>query len=230
MGDWYYVLWYTVRIYVSGGDYRLVFSVYCGMGIELCHEDWFCYSGCQGGDKEARKPEIINSDQGSQFTSKDYIDCIKSYESISISKDGTGRAKDNARTERFFRFYKWERLYLLYPETVPELKQMTREYIAHYNWHRPHQSLDYNTPSNIHLADWYAWQGLLNHSVAACPWTCANFLVSTGRGRGPAGGNLESDCPWYAVDADGCRKGIFYPFANWELPRTQTRSRVVGQR
>jgi putative transposase len=61
------------------------------------------------------KPEIINSDQGSQFTSKDYIDCIKSFESIKISMDGKGRAKDNARTERFFRSYKWERLYLLYP-------------------------------------------------------------------------------------------------------------------
>lgn len=103
--------------------------------------------------KEHGKPEIINSDQGSQFTSKDYIDCIKSYESINISMDGKGRAKDNARTERFFRSYKWERLYLLYPETVPELKQMTREYIAHYNWHRPHQALGYNTPSNIHFAD-----------------------------------------------------------------------------
>lgn len=103
--------------------------------------------------REHGKPEIINSDQGSQFTSKDYIDCIKSYESISISMDGKGRAKDNARTERFFRSYKWERLYLLYPETVPELKQMTREYIAHYNWHRPHQALDSNMPSNIHFAD-----------------------------------------------------------------------------
>lgn len=95
--------------------------------------------------REHGNPEIINSDQGSQFTSKDYIDCIKSFESINISMDGKGRAKDNARTERFFRSYKWERLYLLYPETVPELKQMTRDYIRHYNWDRPHQSLDYTT-------------------------------------------------------------------------------------
>jgi putative transposase len=100
--------------------------------------------------KKHGKPEVINSDQGSQFTSKAYINCIKSFESISISMDGKGRAKDNARTERFFRSYKWERLYILYPETVPELKQMTREYIDHYNWHRPHQALDYNTPANIH--------------------------------------------------------------------------------
>jgi hypothetical protein len=43
------------------------------------------------------------------------------------------------------------------------------------------------------------------------PLIACHFLVSTGRGRGPASGNLESDCPWYAVDADGCRKGIFLP-------------------
>jgi putative transposase len=95
-------------------------------------------------------PKIINSDQGSQFTSKDYIDCIKKYESIKISMDGRGRAKDNARTERFFRSYKWERLYLLYPETVPELKQMTKLYMHHYNWKRPHQALEDKTPAAVH--------------------------------------------------------------------------------
>ena len=94
-------------------------------------------------------PEIINSDQGSQFTSKDYIACIKSYETIRISMDGRGRAKDNARTERFFRSYKWERLYLFYPETVPELKEMTKNYMLHYNWKRPHQSLKDRTPAAI---------------------------------------------------------------------------------
>ncbi|ALX48762.1 hypothetical protein AOX59_09105 [Lentibacillus amyloliquefaciens] len=96
-------------------------------------------------------PEIINSDQGSQFTSKDYTECIKSYESIKISMDGRGRAKDNARTERFFRSYKWERLYLLYPETVLELKQMTRLYMHHYNWKRRHQALGDKTPASIYL-------------------------------------------------------------------------------
>ena len=99
------------------------------------------------------KPEIINSDQGSQFTSQDYINCIKGYETINISMDGRGRAKDNARTERFFRSYKWERLYLLYPETVTELKQMTKDYMHHYNWKRPHQSLKDKTPANVYLDD-----------------------------------------------------------------------------
>jgi len=95
------------------------------------------------------KPEIINSDQGSQFTSKAYIDCIKGYETIKISMDGKGRATDNAITERFFRSFKWERLYRECPETVKELKGLTRNYIEHYNYCRPHQALDYQTPTDL---------------------------------------------------------------------------------
>lgn len=103
--------------------------------------------------QEHGKPDIINSDQGSQFTSKDYIDCIKNYQTIKISMDGRGRARDNARTEHFFRNYKWERLYLLYPETVAELKQMTKLYMRHYNWKRPHQALEDKTPAALHFAE-----------------------------------------------------------------------------
>jgi putative transposase len=97
-------------------------------------------------------PTIINSDQGSQFTSKDYIACIKGYDTIKISMDGIGRAKDNARTERFFRSYKWERLYLNKPETVTELKQMTKKYMQHYNWIRGHQSLEDQTPATVYYS------------------------------------------------------------------------------
>jgi putative transposase len=96
------------------------------------------------------KPEIINSDQGSQFTSNAYIDCIKAYETIKISMDGRGRATDNIMIERFFRSFKWERLYLLYPETVREVKEMAREYMAHYNYARDHQGLNDMTPSSIY--------------------------------------------------------------------------------
>jgi putative transposase len=97
-------------------------------------------------------PQPSNSDQGSQFTSKDYIACIKSHDTIKISMDGIGRAKDNARTERFFRSYKWERLYLNKPETVTELKQMTKKYMQHYNWIRGHQSLKDQTPATVYYS------------------------------------------------------------------------------
>ena len=97
-------------------------------------------------------PEIMNSDQGSQFTSKAYLECIRSKEIISISMNGKGRARDNARMERFFRNYKWVWLYPASPQTVLELKQMTKKYIEHYNWNRPHQSLEYATPGSIYYA------------------------------------------------------------------------------
>lgn len=96
-------------------------------------------------------PEIINSDQGSQFTSTAYIDCIKSFETVKISMDGKGRALDNIMIERFFRSYKWERLYLLRLETVREMKTMTREYMEHYNYARNHQGLEELTPSELYF-------------------------------------------------------------------------------
>lgn len=98
-------------------------------------------------------PEIINSDQGSQFTSKEYIELIKSFNATKISMDGKGRATDNIAIERFFRSYKWERLYLMYPETVSEVKDITKEYINNYNYNRGHQSYDYKTPAEIYFSN-----------------------------------------------------------------------------
>lgn len=100
--------------------------------------------------REHGKPEIINSDQGSQFTSKAYISCIKELKTIKISMDGRGRATDNIAIERFFRSYKWERLYLLCPETIGEVKALTNEYIPNYNYSRGHQRFDYRTPAHIY--------------------------------------------------------------------------------
>ena len=64
--------------------------------------------------------------------------------------DGKGRATDNVMIERFFRSYKWERLYLLRPESIKEAKAMTKEYIYHYNYVRDHQGLNYVTPFSIY--------------------------------------------------------------------------------
>lgn len=102
--------------------------------------------------KKYGKPDIINSDQGSQFTSNDYINLIKSYETVRISMDGKGRARDNIAIERFFRSFKWERLYLMYPETVNEVKSIAKEYIHHYNNDRGHQSYNYKTPAEIYFS------------------------------------------------------------------------------
>jgi len=92
----------------------------------------------------------MNSDQGSQFTSDDYINLLKN-NGIKISMDGKGRALDNQRIERFFRSYKWEKLYLEECETVQQLRQITKEYVEHYNHRRPHQSLDYKTSAEYYF-------------------------------------------------------------------------------
>jgi len=91
-------------------------------------------------------PEILNCDQGSQFTNDSYVDLLKE-NGTRISMDGKGRALDNQRIERFFRSYKWEKLYLEEYETGSQLKELTREYVEHYNNARPHESLGYETPS-----------------------------------------------------------------------------------
>jgi putative transposase len=95
------------------------------------------------------EPEIINSDQGAQFTSNEYIELIQSFKSTKISMDGKGRATDNIAIERFFRSFKWERLYLMCPETVVEVKTITKEYMHTYNFHRDHQRHQYKTPAEI---------------------------------------------------------------------------------
>jgi putative transposase len=95
------------------------------------------------------KPDIINSDQGVQFTSNEYVALLKN-NNIKISMDGKGRALDNQRIERFFRSYKWEKLYLEDYETGHQLRDITKEYIEYYNNKRPHQSLEYKTPAEYY--------------------------------------------------------------------------------
>jgi putative transposase len=94
-------------------------------------------------------PEIMNSVQGVQFTSTEYINLLRAND-IKISMVGKGRALDNQRIERFFRSYKWGKLYLEEYKTGQQLKKITQEYIEHYNNNRPHQSLEYKTPADYY--------------------------------------------------------------------------------
>lgn len=90
-------------------------------------------------------PSIVNSDQGSQFTSKAFTDVLKA-ENIRISMDGKGRALDNVMIERYWRSYKYECVYLHSITDGWHLKRLTDEYIHFYNTERLHQSLQYQTP------------------------------------------------------------------------------------
>ncbi len=91
------------------------------------------------------KPEIINSDQGSQFTSDEYVAFVKS-RSIQISMDGKGRAIDNVIVERFFRTIKYDKLYLESLETGADVQRACHEFIQYYNHKRDHSSIGNQPP------------------------------------------------------------------------------------
>lgn len=97
-----------------------------------------------------RTPEIINSDQGSHFTNSDYIQLLKSH-GVRISMDGKGRATDNARTERFFRTLKYDCVYINEFDTPRDLRAAIKSYMEVYNYQRPNQAINNQTPANIYL-------------------------------------------------------------------------------
>lgn len=96
-------------------------------------------------------PEIINSDQGSQFTSYEYTSLLTEY-CIAISMDGKGRAIDNIFIERLWRSLKYECVYLYVFEDGDQLYEGMKKYFQFYNHERTHQSLDYNTPASRYAA------------------------------------------------------------------------------
>ena len=93
--------------------------------------------------------EIFNTDQGSQFTSNDFIDVLKENH-IDISMDGKGRWADNIFVERLWRSVKYECVYLQEWTSVIAIREALREYFRFYNYERPHQSLAGLTPSAVH--------------------------------------------------------------------------------
>lgn len=96
------------------------------------------------------KPQIINSDQGSHFTSPQYLDRFLTGGS-QISMDGRGRAMDNIFTERLWRSVKYEEVYLHDYAFPRQARQGLSDYFQLYNYERPHQALDYLTPADLYL-------------------------------------------------------------------------------
>jgi putative transposase len=98
---------------------------------------------------ERRKPEIFNTDQGVQFTSHSFTQRLESAE-VKISMDGRGRVFDNIFIERLWRTVKYEDIYLRNYSAVIGLEQGLDQYFQFYNNERPHQSLDYRTPTQVY--------------------------------------------------------------------------------
>jgi putative transposase len=114
-------------------------------------DDWFCVSALESAIRHYGKPEIFNTDQGSQFTGKDFTDVLKSHE-IKISMDGKGRALDNVIIERFWRSLKYEEVYLKEYESMMECREGIDRYIRKYNSFRPHSSVGRITPDMAYYA------------------------------------------------------------------------------
>ena len=96
------------------------------------------------------RPEILNSDQGSHFTSPQYTKMVLEA-GVKVSMDGRGRALDNVFTERLWRSLKYECVYINEFENPKEARRLIAEYFEFYNNIRLHQSLNYRTPAQVHL-------------------------------------------------------------------------------
>ncbi len=95
------------------------------------------------------KPEIFNTDQGSQYTAKAHVDILKKH-NIKISMDGKGRATDNICIERFWRSIKYEEIYLNEYKNMKVLNHSIENYINSYNTKRLHSAIGYKTPNEVY--------------------------------------------------------------------------------
>jgi putative transposase len=118
--------------------------------LSLTMEIDFCIEALRSALRRGR-PEIFNSDQGSQFTSEKFTDEL-AVKDIAISMDGRGRCMDNIFIERLWRSLKYEEVYLKDYESVKEARTGIDRYLRFYNQERLHQSLDYRTPVAIYQA------------------------------------------------------------------------------
>ena len=118
----------------------------------------FCIEVLNDALQRYPKPEIFNTDQGSQYTSNEHIEILKNH-NIQISMDGKGRATDNIAIERFWRTIKYEDLYINDYQNVKEIKRAISDFMKFYNKRRLHSTLNYLTP------DTFYYQHLQNDKV-----------------------------------------------------------------
>lgn len=112
-------------------------------------ETSFCLDALEEALEHHGKPKIFNTDQGVQFTSKEFIQAIIGRD-IRFSMDGRGRALDNVFVERLWRSVKYENVYLQDYQNVLEARAGLASYFQYYNTERPHQALGYKTPHEVH--------------------------------------------------------------------------------
>lgn len=125
---------------------RFILSSYLSITLEAD----FCREVLGDTLNKHPKPEIFNTDQGSQFTNLNWCKLLQEND-VKISMDGKGRCFDNIFVERLWRTIKYEEVYLKSYETVKEAREQLANFVEFYNYQRPHQSLNYKTPAEIYF-------------------------------------------------------------------------------
>ena len=118
--------------------------------VSISMEADFCVEALQEALAKHGKPEIFNTDQGSQFTSAEFTGVLLE-NGIAISMDGKGSWRDNVFVERLWRSVKYEEIYLRAYDTVSEARTSIGRYFEFYNTGRPHSSLDRRTPDQVYF-------------------------------------------------------------------------------
>jgi putative transposase len=118
--------------------------------LSITMETDFCIEAVEEALLKYGKPEIFNTDQGSQFTSAEFTELRKA-NVIKISMDGKGAWRDNVFIERIWRSIKYEEIYLHAYTSVKDARTAIGRYLAFYNGLRPHSSLDRQTPDEAYF-------------------------------------------------------------------------------
>ena len=124
---------------------RKVLAATVAITLETCH----AVAVLQEAFTRHGKPEIVNTDQGSQFTAQAFVQTVKE-QGCHLSMDGHGAWRDNVFVERLWKSVKYERVYLHAYDSVTEARQSIMQYVDWYNRARPHSSLDRQTPDEAY--------------------------------------------------------------------------------
>jgi putative transposase len=119
--------------------------------VSISMDTSFCIEALEEAFAKYGKPEIFNTDQGSQFTSADFVRTLKERQ-VQISMDGRGCWRDNVFVERLWRTIKYEHVYLRAYDSVNDARAQLGQFIEFYNTQRPHSSLDKKTPDEFYFA------------------------------------------------------------------------------
>jgi putative transposase len=110
----------------------------------------FCVEALEEAIVRYGRPEIMNTDQGSQFTSAEFVGTLHAHQ-IAVSMDGKGCWRDNVFVERLWKTIKYEEVYLHAYDSVAAAKDSLARYVAFYNERRPHRALDGRSPDDVYF-------------------------------------------------------------------------------